>query len=147
MTFNVKALVAKSRTVVGKSLILLAVSLNAPAVEADNPKFFEYRAGGFTNRLVDITFGWFKTLDNEQKESYHSAVNHAIMYSDNGQPVQWYQGNASGYAVPVMTWPIGNGYCRRVHIQAIAYGVEKTMAATACLYDINNRWQWQSDKY
>jgi hypothetical protein len=147
MTFNVKALVARSRTVVGKSLILLAVSLNAPAVEADNPRFFEYRSGGFTNRLVDFTFGWFKTLNNEQKEAYHSAVNHAIMYSDNGQSVQWYQGNASGYAVPVMTWPIGNGYCRRVHIQAIAYGVEKTMAATACLDDINNRWQWQSDKY
>jgi surface antigen len=125
----------------------LAVSLNAPAVEAENPKFFEYRAGGFTNRLVDITFGWFKTLNNEQKEAYHSAVNHAIMYSDNGQSVQWYRGNASGYAVPVMTWPISNGYCRRVHIQAIAYGIEKTMTATACLDDINNRWQWQSDKY
>ena len=125
----------------------MAVSLNAPAVEADNPRFFEYRSGGFTNRLIDFSFGWFKTLNNEQKESYHSAVNHAVMYADNGQPVQWYQGNASGYAVPVMTWPIGNGYCRRMHIQAIAYGVEKTMAATACLDDINNRWQWQSDKY
>jgi len=132
---------------VGKSLILLAVSLNAPAVEADNPRFFEYRAGGFTNRLVDFTFGWFKTLDNVQKESYTSALNHAVMFADNGQSVQWYQGDASGYAVPVMTWPSGNGYCRRMHIQAIAYNVEKTMAATACFDDINNRWQWRNDKY
>jgi surface antigen len=69
------------------------------------------------------------------------------MYSDNGQRVTWYHSDASGYAVPVMTWPIGNGYCRRMHIQAIAYGVEKTMTATACFDDINNRWQWQSDKY
>jgi hypothetical protein len=147
MMSSAKALVAKSRTVVGKSLILLAVSLGAGAVEADNPRFFEYRSGGFTNRLVDFTFGWFKTLNDEQKEVYHSSVNHAVMYSDNGQKVTWYQNNASGYAMPVMTWPIGAGYCRRMHIQVIAYGVEKTMAATACFDDINTRWQWQSDKY
>ena len=133
--------------VVGKSLILLAVSLSAGAVEAQNPHFFEYRNGGFTNRLVDISFGWFKTLDGEQKEAYDSSINHAVMYADNGQRVQWYQGNASGYSVPVMTWPNGNGYCRRLHIQAIAYGVEKTMSATACFDDINNTWRWFNDKY
>ncbi len=146
MMSNAKALVAKSRTVVGKSLILLAVSLGAGAVEADNPRFFEYRSGGFTNRLVDFTFGWFKTLDSEQKEIYHSSLNHAVMYSDNGQKVQWYHRDASGYAVPVMTWPSGNGYCRRMHIQVIAYDIEKTMSATACFDDINSRWQWNSDK-
>jgi surface antigen len=69
------------------------------------------------------------------------------MFADNGQKVSWYQDDASGFAVPVMTWPNGNGYCRRVHIQAIAYNVEKTMTATACFDDINNRWQWVNDKY
>jgi hypothetical protein len=147
MMFNAKALVAKSRTVVGKSLILLAVSFNAAAVEANEPRFFEYRAGGFINRVSDFSFGWFKTLSNVQKESYHSSINHAIMFADNGQKVSWYQDDASGFAVPVMTWPIGNGYCRRVHVQAIAYNVEKTMTATACFDDINNRWQWVNDKY
>ena len=145
--FNAKALVAKSRTVLGKSLILLAVSLNSAAVEADNPHFFEYRAGGFINRLVDLSFGWFKTLNDEQKEAYTSALNHAVMYADNGQTVTWYQGNASGMAMPAMTWPVTNGYCRRIHIQAIAYNVEKTMAATACFDDLNNRWRWANDKY
>jgi hypothetical protein len=145
--FNAKALVAKSRTVVGKSLILLAVSFNAAAVEANEPRFFEYRAGGFINRVSDFSFGWFKTLSAVQNESYHSSINHAIMFADNGQTVSWYQDDASGFAVPVMTWPNGNGYCRRVHIQAIAYNVEKTMTATACFDDINNRWQWVNDKY
>ena len=146
--FNAKALVAKSRTVVGKSLILLVVSFGpCGAVEADNPRFFEYRAGGFVNRLVDFSFGWFKTLDNEQSQAYHSAVSHAVMYADNGQRVSWQQGNASGMAMPVMTWPSGNGYCRRVHIQAFAYNTEKTMTSTACFDDINNRWQWFNDKY
>ena len=144
---NAKALVAKSRTVVGKSLILLAVSFNAAAVEANEPRFFEYRAGGFINRVSDFSFGWFKTLSAVQNESYHSSINHAIMFADNGQKVSWYQDDASGFAVPVMTWPNGNGYCRRVHIQAIAYNVEKTMTATACFDDINNRWQWVNDKY
>ncbi len=144
--FSAKALVAKSRTVVGKSLILLAISLPVFA-QPSEPKFFEYRSGNFTNRLVDFTFGWWKTLDNEQREAYYSALNHALMYSDNGQRVTWYKNDASGIAVPTMTWPIGNGYCRRMHIQAIAYGVEKTMAATACFDDINNRWQWFNDKY
>jgi len=147
MMFNAKALVAKSRTVVGKSLILLAVSFNAAAVEANEPRFFEYRAGGFINRVSDFSFGWFKTLSAVQNESYHSSINHAIMFADNGQKVSWYQDDASGFAVPVMTWPTGNGYCRRVHIQAIAYNVEKTMTATACFDDINNRWQWVNDKY
>ena len=127
--------------VVGKLLTLLAIS---PALANDltEPRFFEYQSGGFINRLGDLTFGWFKTLDDDQKDDYHQSINHAIMMAENGKSVTWYRKNASGYAVPVMTWPNNNGYCRRVHIQAIAHGVEKTMAATACYDDVNNRWQW-----
>jgi surface antigen len=143
--FNAKALVAKSRTAVGKSLILLVVSFNVSASDINNPKFFEYRSGGFVNRLSDMSFGWFKSLNTVQKEAYHSALNHAIVFSENGQSVKWYESDASGYAVPVITWPTGNGYCRRVHIQAIAHNVEKTMTATACFNEINNKWQWQNE--
>ena len=125
----------------------MAISISAVAGEVDNPRFFDYRSGGFANRLVDVTFGWFKTLDVDQKDAYDSALVHALMYADNGQAVSWYKNDASGYAVPVMTWPTGNGYCRRVHIQAIAYNVEKTISATACFDDINNSWRWVNDKY
>jgi surface antigen len=126
--------------VVGKLLMLVAIS---PAqANTNDPRFFEYRSGGFTNRLVDLTFGWFKTLDNEQKEAYHSTIHHAVMMAENGQKVTWYKNDASGMAVPVMTWPTGNGYCRRIHIQAIAHSIEKTMSATACYDNAHTNWRW-----
>jgi surface antigen len=141
--FNAKVLAVKNLMVVGKLLTLLAISSSSVyANDLNEPKFFEYRSGEFTNRLVDFTFGWFKTLDREQKEAYHSTIHHAVMMAENGQRVTWYKNDASGIAVPVMTWPNGNGYCRRVHIQAIAYGVEKTMAATACFDNAHTNWRW-----
>jgi hypothetical protein len=139
--FNAKALVVKSLMVVGKLSVLLATNA-ALANDINEPRFFEYRAGGFTNRLGDLSFGWFKTLDDDQKESYQQSLSHAVMMAENGQKVSWYKRNASGYAVPVMTWPTGSGYCRRVHIQAIAYSTEKTMTATACFDNAHTDWRW-----
>jgi surface antigen len=131
--------------VVGKLLILTTSPALANTFE--NPRFFEYSGGSFTNKLVDISFGWFKTLDYEQKLAYNQALTQAVMYADNGEPVRWYKNNASGMVVPAVTFPSGSGYCRRIHIQAIAYGVEKTMRVNAC-YDISSsRWTWISDKY
>ena len=129
--------------VAGKLLILTA-SNTAFAEDINNPRFFSYSSGSWTNRLADLSFGWFKTLDDEQKMAYNQAITHAIMYSDNGEQVRWYKNNASGIVVPSMTWPSGAGYCRRIHIQAIAYGVEKTMRATACLNEVDNRWTWHN---
>jgi hypothetical protein len=139
--FNAKALAVKSLMVVGKLSVLLATNI-ALANDINEPRFFEYRAGGFTNRLGDISFGWFKTLDDDQKESYQQSLSHAVMMAENGQKVSWYKRNASGYAIPVMTWPTGSGYCRRVHIQAIAYSTEKTMTATACFDNAHTDWRW-----
>lgn len=120
------------------------VSSVALADTIEEPRFFQYQSGGFANQLTEMTFGWFKTLDAEQKLAYNQAITHALMYSDNGQAVRWYKKDASGYAVPSLTWPSGAGYCRRMHIQAIAYGVEKTMKATACFNDVDNRWTWHN---
>ena len=127
--------------VVGKLLMFLAIS-PAYANDVSEPRFFEYRSGNFTNRLVELSFGWFKTLDSEQKEAYQQSIHHAVMMAENGQRVTWYKNNASGFAVPVMTWPNGNGYCRRIHIQAIAYNLEKTMSATACFDNAHTNWRW-----
>jgi surface antigen len=129
--------------VVGKCLILTA-SNPALANDIENPQFFNYRSSTWSNRLVDLSFGWFKTLDNEQKIAYNQAITHAVLYTDNGQVVRWYKNDASGMAMASATWPSGSGYCRRVYIQAIAYGVEKTMKATACLNDVDNRWTWHN---
>lgn len=127
--------------VVGKLLILTASS-PALANDINEPRFFNYRSGGFTNRLADISFGWFKTLDDEQKLAYNQAITHALLYADNGEVVRWYKSDASGMAMPSATWPSGAGYCRRIYVQAIAYGVEKTFKATACFNEVDNRWTW-----
>lgn len=143
--FNVKVSRVRNLMVLGKLLMLLAISPVA-ANNINDPKFFEYRSSGFVNRLVELSFGWFKTLSDEQKQAYDHALTHAIMTAENGQKVSWYKNDASGYAVPVVTWPTGSGYCRRMHIQAIAYGIEKTMTATACFDNAQDNWRWVSNK-
>lgn len=94
------------------------------------------------NRLADVSFGWFKTLDNTQKTTYHQSITHAVMFAENGQPVTWYESDASGVSIPVATWPTSEGYCRRLHVQVIAYNTERIMTATACFSDINKQWKW-----
>ena len=143
--FSAKVSAVKSLMVAGKLSILLAIS---PALSADisDPRFFEYRSGNFSNNLIELTFGWIRTLDDDQKEHYYRSLMHAVMAAENGEKVSWYKRNASGYAIPVHTWPTGSGYCRRIHIQAIAHGTEKTMAATACFDNAQDNWRWVSNK-
>ena len=121
--------------------MLLAIS-PAHADQLDNPRFFSYNSGSMANRVLDISFGWFKTLDTEQKAAYHQSITHALMFAENGEVVRWYVNDASGEAAPVMTWPTGSGYCRRLHIQTIAYNTEKTLSATACYDNASRNWRW-----
>lgn len=127
--------------VLGKLLILLA-SAPALAKDIENPRFFSYNGGPPISELINVSFGWFKTLDNEQKSAYYQSITHAVMYAENGQAVSWYQNDASGETVPVVTWPTGSGYCRRIYIQAIAYNTVRTMQRTACFENSNSSWRW-----
>jgi len=144
--FNAKELVVNALTAVGKLLILILFSINASANDLSNPRFFEYQSGNFTNRVATIAFGLFKTLDDNEKHAYYSAINHALFYADNGEQVKWSQGRAWGLAMPAVTWSTGGGYCRRMHIQASKYGVTKTMSRTACYQNGLDHWTWFSDK-
>lgn len=127
--------------VVGKLLTLLAIN-PVYADTIDNPRFFNYTGGDFFNRLADFSFGYMRTLSESDKSQHQKALNHAVMFADNGEQVVWYGNRSSGYSMPVATWPKGNGYCRRIHTQAIAYNTEKTMAVTACYNQVDNRWTW-----
>jgi len=131
--------------VAGKLLILLSGSV-AYADTLDKPKFYSYSGTEFINRLADITFGWFKSLDPDQLAEYNQAITHAVMFAENGQRVSWYRKDASGFAVPVHTWPTGSGYCRRIHIETIAFNQKKTKTATACFSNSSDKWRWVSDK-
>jgi surface antigen len=134
--------VVKNWTVLGKLLILLT-STPVLATDISNPRFFDYRSGPtVVADLLNITFGWFKTLDDNQKSAYYQSITHAVMYAENGNKVEWFQGAASGYSLPVMTWPNGSGYCRRIYIQAIAHNTERTMQRTACFDNSNSSWRW-----
>jgi surface antigen len=127
--------------VLGKLSILLGTS-PVLSSEINDPRFFNYKSGSFVNELTTITFGWSKKLSEEQKSSYYQSLTHAVMYAENGERVEWYKGDAGGFAVPVMTWPTGDGYCRRMYVQAIAYNIEKNMAATACFSNASTNWRW-----
>jgi surface antigen len=144
--FSVKESAAKSLMALGKSLILVVSIGTASAQTIAEPRFFNYRSGDFVNRLIDVSFGWFKTLNDSQKEAYQASIFQSLEMSENGQTSTWYRDNASGRTTPVMTWTTGSGYCRRLHVQVIAYSVEKTMAATACYDNAQENWRWMSDK-
>jgi surface antigen len=141
--FKEKVSVVKGWMVLGKLLILLSSPVQAS--EINEPRFFEYRGGPILSELINVSFGWFKTLDYEQKSAYYQSITHAVMYAENGKKVEWCQGNASGYTVPVVTWPNGSGYCRRMYIQAIAYNTERTMQRTACVDNTNSKWWWSRE--
>jgi len=120
--------------------MLLAAS--PAAADVNNPRFFDYRSGSFGTEILNLTFGWFKTLDADQKSAYGQALTHAIMFAENGQKVEWYRNNASGIVMPAMTWPTGSGYCRRIHIQAVAHNTERTMARSVCFSNASGEWHW-----
>lgn len=130
--------------VLGKFLILLT---STPAfANLENPRFFEYRAGNnVIADFIQISFGWFKTLDDNEKEAYYSSITHALMYAENGEAVEWYRGKASGFSVPVATWPTGSGYCRRIYMQVIAHNTEKVTQRTACYNNSSRDWQWRRE--
>jgi len=139
--------VVKNLTVLGKSLILLlTISTVSYADSVWNPKFFEYNSNGLANKIIDFSFGWNKKLNEEQKLAYYQSVIHALEYAENGEKVKWYKNNASGYSTPVMTWPVSTGYCRRLHLNVIAYSKQKSMAVSACYNKQNTNWTWYTDK-
>ena len=125
--------------------MLLAGKLfnNAHAREVNDPRFFEYRGGHFLNQLADLSFGWFKRLDDRQSLAHHRAISVALHSADYGHPVRWYVDDASGSVTPIAHIPTGGGgYCRRIHINVIAHGVEKNFQETACYDNAHDNWRW-----
>jgi surface antigen len=93
-----------------------------------------------------MSFGWFRTLDDEQEDMYQQSIIHALEYAEIGEPVKWYLNDASGSAETVYEYPSTSGVCRRLHIQAIAYGVQKVKGVTACYNYTSTKWTWHAAK-
>jgi hypothetical protein len=146
MMFKGAESVVKNLMVLGKSLILaLTISTASYAESMWDPKFYEYSSNGVIPRIVEFGFGWNKKLDNQQKIAYHQSIIHALEYAENGGKVKWYLNDASGYSVPVVTWPVSDGYCRRLHLSVIAHGKHKTKAVSACFSNMNSNWTWHRE--
>ena len=155
--YNAKALAARGQTEVGRWFTFLVISFLVTALPracmanaASNShvghgpvtNFFHYEASKFENRLAPPSFGLFKRLSTAQSEKYLESASHALSAAENGERVAWMVGDASGYAVPVLTWPTGTGFCRRLHISIRAFGEQRVRSETACLDAVHNQWRW-----
>ena len=132
--------------VVGKSLTLVILLTSIARADVFNPRFDTYTSGSAVGDFLNITFGWFKKLDDEQLDRYHSSIIHALEYAELEQRVTWYSKDASGFAVPVAEWPTGSGYCRQLHIEVIAYNQRKTKSVRSCYNSMTEYWTWYKGK-
>ena len=127
---------------IAATLLVMSTSTNANTVNIENPKFYENVSGSMLERIINVSFGWFKGFDNEQKIAYYSSLILALEEVQPGQFSRWYKNNASGVVRVVWQYP-RNGYlCKRLHVSLIAYDTEKNIQTTACFNGTDNRWEW-----
>lgn len=100
---------------------------------ADDIRFFEARGRNDSVRSLQMFFGYFRTLDDEQKRKYNGSINFAVERLTPGETVNWYENNASGSVTVLYAENLTAGLCKTMLIQAVAYGVEKRMTAKGCI--------------
>lgn len=123
-------------------LLVMNTSTNANTINIENPKFYEPINGNLLEQIINVSFGWFKGLDSEQKAAYYSSLILALEEAQPGQFTRWYKNNASGSVRVAWQLPRNGALCKRLHISLIAYDTEKNMQTTACFNDTDNRWSW-----
>jgi uncharacterized protein YfaT (DUF1175 family) len=117
-------------------------SINAQTIEIVNPRFSNDINGAFLGQILNTSFGWFRTLDKEQKEAYHSSMILALEDAQPGEFARWYKNDASGTVRVAWQELRTNGICKRLHISLIAYNTIKNIQTTACFNEVDNRWSW-----
>jgi uncharacterized protein YfaT (DUF1175 family) len=124
------------------TLLVMSTSINAQIINIDNPRFYNEVNGPFLKQVLNVSFGWFKTLDNEQKEAYYSSMIVALEEAQPGQSARWYRNNASGTVRVAWQEPRNGTVCKRLHISIIAHDVMKNIQTTACFNEVDNNWLW-----
>lgn len=124
------------------ALLVMSTSVNAQTISISNPRFVNEVNGSYLRQVLNLSFGWFKTLDNEQKEAYYSSMIVALEEAQPGQSARWYRNNASGTIRVAWQEPRNGSVCKRLHISIIAYDTQKNMQTTACFNDVDNDWTW-----
>ena len=123
-------------------LLAMNTSSNAQTINIENPKFYESTNGSLLDQIIDVSFGWFKGLDSEQKTAYYSSLILALEEVQPGQFARWYKNNASGTVRVAWQYPKNGVMCKRLHIHLIAHDTEKNIQTTACFNEVDNRWHW-----
>lgn len=116
---------------------------DAQSINIENPRFFELVNGPLENKILNFSFGWFKTLNADQRKAYLGSIAIALEEANPGQFVRWYESDASGSVRVAWILPDSIGFCKRLHIETIAYNTQKNFQVTACFNDVDNRWRWQ----
>lgn len=115
---------------------------NAGTIEIENPRFYNSMVDSPLARVINTSFGWFKTLDSEQKQAYYSTIVLALEEAQPGQFVRWNKNNASGFVRVAWQQPHNGSVCKRLHMETVAYGIAKPVQVTACYNETDDRWNW-----
>ncbi len=119
------------------------IASNCLASDFHEPRY--YNATGRTEsvRFLQQTFGYFNTLDKEQKRKYYGSIQFAVeRLNPNDPPVSWYENNASGSVSVLYAENITAGFCKKLLIDTIAYGVQKQLLVKGCFNEADNNWSW-----
>jgi hypothetical protein len=119
-----------------------STSASAHPVNIENPKFYSQTNGPLLEQIINVSFGWFKGLDPEQKDAYYSSLILALEEAEPGQFARWYKNNASGIVRVAWQNPRNGVLCKRLHISLIAHNTQKDLQTTACFNEVDNRWHW-----
>jgi hypothetical protein len=119
-------------------------STNAQTINIENPKFYPETNGPLLEQILNISFGWFKGLDADQKDAYYSSLILALEEVQPGQFSRWYKNNASGTVRVAWQFPRNGALCKRLHVSVIAHNMQKNLQTTACFNEVDNRWHWSS---
>ena len=117
-------------------------STNAQTINIENPKFYAETNGPWLEQILNVSFGWFKGLDADQKDAYYSSLILALEEAQPGQFSRWYKNNASGTVRVAWQFPRNGALCKRLHIGLIAHNMQKDLQTTACFNEVDYRWQW-----
>jgi hypothetical protein len=123
-------------------LLVMNTSTNANTINIENPKFHDSMGGDLLEQIINVSFGWFKELDADQKSAYYSSLILALEEVQPGQYSRWYKNNASGTVRVAWQYPKNGSLCKRLHISLIAHNTQRDMQTTACFNDIDNKWYW-----
>ena len=148
---------AKNLMVVGKSLIILTISIGFLSACSTQNTLLHTSESSYASTQSDYSpvetsvgalinyMSWnmnrMEPYDQQQQEQ---SVFFALNNLQNGEITRWYNGNtgAQGAVKVSMTYPQGSGYCRVIMSQIFYNGKQRDFKETACINAVDNSWRF-----